>query len=623
MQGRTASSRLCAVWAVVIGAAAIIPGGAATAFGQAATQGSGDDYYYLHKGDVVLMLGDALTSDNYYSQIFYDDLRKHYPQMVIKEGQAKPAENFEGPSVRFVDGGVRGDTAGDALKRVEEAIKTSGANVCVVCLGINDRLKDRANYAINLRKIVQKLKAAKVAVTILTAPCVSTAGHPEVGKYIEVMAEFAEAARKIADEEGVGLADAYAITRDFMENKKQDFSIGDGVHPNRAGQRMMCDALEEAWGLGKPLGDAGTPRLRPWPPKKAPASQPTAQPTGAAGPGVTPAPGATPTPSADLSKRKEEWVNVTTNVGGNKWGIGGVTVLAVVPGREEVVAGVSDAGMWYTGDGGASWRKLAKGVLNTPRQVLFDPKDTKAFWVTADSGGGVFRSLDTGKSFEQLGKLANVAGLSVDFGDPTRSTLLAGANDKPRSLYKSTDGGRTWTDIGPNLPEKTNFTTDPVILDEKTYLVNAAGPKLELTFGIFRTDDAGKTWKTVGDYAPVGQPLRSADGSMYWGQIYGQGLLKSADGGKTWTAMAGEVKKTPIDVPVGRLVGVEGQQLYWSGDGAKSWKPCGPKIPGPVTGIVYNQMRNSIFAWFSSGDQKVDNAVWRLDLPTDLGTFFK
>ena len=48
------------------------------------------------------------------------------------------------------------------------------------------------------------------------------------------------------------------------------------------------------------------------------------------------------------------WKNVTGGVGGETWGYAGVTLLAAVPDRDEVLAGVSESGLWSSVDGGDS-----------------------------------------------------------------------------------------------------------------------------------------------------------------------------------------------------------------------------------------------------------------------------
>ncbi|MBN2474706.1 MAG: hypothetical protein JXB62_08860, partial [Pirellulales bacterium] len=63
------------------------------------------------------------------------------------------------------------------------------------------------------------------------------------------------------------------------------------------------------------------------------------------------------------------WVNVTGNVGGETWGAYGVTYMRAVPGSNEVIAGVSERGLWVTGDGGNTWQKLGGNEMKC-RHVL-------------------------------------------------------------------------------------------------------------------------------------------------------------------------------------------------------------------------------------------------------------
>ncbi len=48
-------------------------------------------------------------------------------------------------------------------------------------------------------------------------------------------------------------------------------------------------------------------------------------------------------PAADTQPALISWVNVTGNVGGEKWGYAGVTTMAAVPDSDTVIAGVSEA----------------------------------------------------------------------------------------------------------------------------------------------------------------------------------------------------------------------------------------------------------------------------------------
>jgi photosystem II stability/assembly factor-like uncharacterized protein len=322
-----------------------------------------------------------------------------------------------------------------------------------------------------------------------------------------------------------------------------------------------------------------------------------------------------------------DWVNVTNNVGGAKWGEYGMHMLVAVPGKDadEVIAGISGSGLWSSVDGGAKWEKMGgegkTQITARPTSVVWDPKDGKTFWVTAIYGSGLFKTTDGGKTFQELAKLNAIDSVSVDFADPERKLVLVCHHESARSLEKSVDGGKTFVNIGKNLPEKTNHTTNTVIIDAKTYLVNCAGWLQGTTSGIYRTEDGGDTWTKVYDKGPGGRPLVAADGTIFWLQLYG-GLLKSTDQGKTWSGVGGPVKSNVVATPAGSvlggkdggLMGWSDKGIYASQDGGKTWKTVVAKMPvKSPTSVAYDAKRNSVFVSNLQAKQNAD-AIWRLDL---------
>jgi photosystem II stability/assembly factor-like uncharacterized protein len=342
---------------------------------------------------------------------------------------------------------------------------------------------------------------------------------------------------------------------------------------------------------------------------------------------------ATPCPAADAGAEAlptapagdPKWVNVTGNVGGEKWGYAGVCTIACVPGADRVIAGVSERGLWASTDGGATWTPLGADdevkITNRPSRIIFDPKDANTFWTSGCYGPGVFRTDDGGKTFQRLGNVTHVDGLAIDFADPKRQTLLVGLHEQIRSLMKSTDGGKTWQNIGMNLPEKTNHSTEPILLDARTYLINTAGWLREHSFGIYRTEDGGTAWTKVSDLGAADRPLVASDGAIYWVYLWGGGVIKSTDRGKTWRKLSGPIKRVPIELPGGLLLAATGKQLYASADGGETWRPCGPPTTFDAAAAAYNAKRNCLFISRSS-DKKIPDAIARLDLPQAPGAFF-
>jgi photosystem II stability/assembly factor-like uncharacterized protein len=312
------------------------------------------------------------------------------------------------------------------------------------------------------------------------------------------------------------------------------------------------------------------------------------------------------------------WVNVTNNVGGEKWGAYGVTYVKAVPGSNEVIAGVSERGLWLSADRGGDWRKLGGDEIRfRPGCIVFDPKNTSAFWVSGCYGDAPFKTEDGGKTFQRLGKLAHADGIAVDFTDPAHKTLLLGLHEQSQSLQLSRDGGATWTKIGANLPADSNHSTDPIVIDSKTFLINTAGWKPKASLGIYRTEDGGQTWTKVSDpdHGPQGAALVASDGAIYWQRVWGGGLLKSTDQGKTWKQITKAVKNNPIELPGKRLAGLADAQVMVSDDGGATWTKLGPPAPFKPNGITYSDKGNCFYAWRLSDNVKMDKqSVQRLDV---------
>lgn len=314
-------------------------------------------------------------------------------------------------------------------------------------------------------------------------------------------------------------------------------------------------------------------------------------------------------PGVELVARElsRPWTNVTANVGGEAWGFGGVHAFAAVPGRDELIAGVSEQWLWSSRDGGASWARLPGGAKNRPYRILFDPRDPRTFWVSGTYGPGLHMTSDGGARFRRLGSIESVDGLAVDFSDPERKTLLVTAHWGEKGLFLSRDGGETWERIGNRLPEDAGPASDVLILDATTWFVNSVRPD-----ALYRSADAGRTWTRIHAANPARHPLVSAEGFIYWQGIYGSGLLRSVDRGVSWARLDTPVRTNVIELPDGRLAGAGGRQLYVSSNRGASWTPLGPPAPISPVDVAYLPARRAFFVW-RMPDSKASDAIFRWD----------
>lgn len=326
--------------------------------------------------------------------------------------------------------------------------------------------------------------------------------------------------------------------------------------------------------------------------------------------GITPV-GATPPAT---------WTNVTANLAGMPSECGNTSYLTAHPAHDMLITTVAKHGLWSSTDGGTSWQQLwptagAQQITNRGSSIVFDPAHPDTFWESGIyNGPGVYRTTDDGATFTPLGDAHHIDSVSVDLAAPERRTLLAGGHEQTQTLYRSEDGGASWTNVGKNLPAGTNFCTNALIVDQSIHLVGCSG-YAGGTDGVFRTTDGGKTWAPATTASAAALPLWASDGAMYWSLSNDRGLIKSTDQGRTWSqTIQGNTLKTghPIELPDGRIVAPGGKTLMISADHGASFQPIGEPLPFAPNSITYSAHRRAFFIeQFDCGDAVVAHAISR------------
>jgi hypothetical protein len=315
------------------------------------------------------------------------------------------------------------------------------------------------------------------------------------------------------------------------------------------------------------------------------------------------------------------WANATGNLAGMASECGNLGLVSANPCSNMVIAGVAKAGLWATEDGGKTWSKLGTGtgsavITNRISALVYDPAHPGTFWESGIyNGGGVYKTTDNGRTFEQLGNATHNDSVSIDFSDPDRKTLLAGTHEQTSKLFRSTDGGKTWTDVGRNLPGSAGYCTATQVLSATNLLVGCAGG------GVFHSSD-GSAWTSDGSKGVIPQPLLATDGTIYWPGSQG-GLNVSTDQGQRFTETAdgnlapGIVGSLyPAELPDGRIVIVGKDHLQISSDKGRTWKPIGQPLPYPgggyngARGPAYSARTKTFYVWrWDCGDKVLPDAI--------------
>ncbi len=247
-----------------------------------------------------------------------------------------------------------------------------------------------------------------------------------------------------------------------------------------------------------------------------------------------------------------------------------------------VYAGVEDAAIFRSSDGGKSWQELPglRGHGSGPHwapgaggmgahTILIDPTNHNRMYV-AISAAGVFRSDDAGKTWKPVNR-----GLKSDFmPNPTAEVghcvhRIALHRSRPQTLFmqkhwdvmRTDDAGETWREVSGNLPTDFGFVID----------VHAQEPETIYVVPI----------KSDSEHFPPEGKLR---------------VYRSRSGGNEWEALTKGLPQRDCYVnvlrdamavdtfdPCGVYFGTTGGQVYASADGGDSWAPIVRDLPAVLS----------------------------------------
>ncbi len=214
------------------------------------------------------------------------------------------------------------------------------------------------------------------------------------------------------------------------------------------------------------------------------------------------------------------------NMGGR---VDDIAVVESDPGTMYI--GLATGGVWKTTNNGTTWTSIFdRYPVSSIGDIAIAPSNPDVIYVgtgeannrqSSSFGAGVYKSTDAGRSFEYVGlkDTQTIARIVVSPKDPNVVYVAAPGHlfgpNTDRGLYKSTDGGRTWTNAR-FVDENTGFTDvviDPVnpnVLIAASYQrrrtpwgFNGGGPGSAL----WRTSDAGKTWTRLTGHGLPENPL--------------------------------------------------------------------------------------------------------------------
>lgn len=223
-------------------------------------------------------------------------------------------------------------------------------------------------------------------------------------------------------------------------------------------------------------------------------------------------------------------------------------------------------GVYKSTDAGKTWKYMGLKETQHIARIVIHPKNPDIIYVAAQGQlngknpeRGVFKSTDGGVSWKKVLYVNDGTGcaeLSMDATDP--NILYAAMWEHQRlpwkvisggpgsGLYKSMDGGATWTEMTEGLPKekgKMAIAVSPAN-SQKVYAVIESDTEQEKG-GLFVSEDAGKNWSRVSlDHRLVQRawyyievfPDPKNENTVY---VMSADALRSIDGGRTWETING------------------------------------------------------------------------------------
>jgi photosystem II stability/assembly factor-like uncharacterized protein len=256
---------------------------------------------------------------------------------------------------------------------------------------------------------------------------------------------------------------------------------------------------------------------------------------------------------------------------------GRIVDIAVAENRSPAGAGgpgtvifiaAATGGVYKSTNAGVSWSAVFDSVrVGSIGAVAVAPSNGDAVWVgtgeannmrSSSWGVGVFKSTDGGETWSgpMLPKSQHIGRIVIDPRDPNVVYIAAmgplWAAGGERGLYKTTDGGKTWTNTN-QISDHTGFIdlamdpSDPDVLyaaamerERREYGFLPAGPES----GIFKTTDAGRTWTHLttglptGDLGRIGLSVCRSKPSTVYAIVHARGntggTFRSDDAGASW-----------------------------------------------------------------------------------------
>jgi len=371
-------------------------------------------------------------------------------------------------------------------------------------------------------------------------------------------------------------------------------------------------------------------------------------------------------PTTQTLIAKLQWRSIGPYIGGR------VVAIAGVPSEPDLFyMGGVQGGVWRSTDYGVTWENISGNQLGVDGYSIgalavapSNPKIIYAGTGEADirgdfaTGDGVYKSIDAGKTWHYAGLRETHTTTSIVV-DPRDANVVYASSlghvfkpNPERGVFKSSDGGKTWTKIL-YVDENTGAAVvsmdahNPNVLYASMWQAQRVPWKLTSGgpgSGLYKTTDGGAHWTKIsahpgfahGALGKMGVAVAPSDSRIVYAivQAHDGGVFRSTDAGATWHRVNAEMKLRqrafyymgiyvdPTNAKVAFAPQVDG--VFKTTDGGRTWKALTP--PGDHHIIWINPHHPNILLEGDDGGATVSvdgGKTWSPETNQPTGQFYK
>jgi len=308
-------------------------------------------------------------------------------------------------------------------------------------------------------------------------------------------------------------------------------------------------------------------------------------------------------------------------------------------GQRRIYVGYATSGVWKTDDNGATWQTIFDDMPSTSvGDLAVAPSNPDILWVgtgeanifrASMAGVGIYKSTDAGKTFQHMG-LTDTQTIARILVHPTNPDIVYVAasghewtDNEMRGVFKTTDGGKTWTKVLYRSPRTgaIDLVMDP--RDPNTLYAALwqrvrrkwSDPRVEPGYkegGVMKTTDGGKTWTDVSQGLPapefrgrIGIDISRSNPTVLYAFVdnYEIGVVPKP----------GTRDAYGRPMPEGRGF-IKGADIYRTDDGGKTWRQTSRK--NQATSDYLNN-HSGTYGWVFGQirvDPKDENTIYTMGL---------